>query len=223
MEGMHDVFGRLAELRLVPVIKLPEPQLAVPLAQALLAGGLPCAEITFRTAAAADAIALIAECFPELLVGAGTILTPEQAEAAASAGARFVVSPGTNPAVLKRCAELGVPAIPGACTPTEIEAALALGVVVVKFFPASVMGGVAALKAFAGPYPAVRYVPTGGIDASNMSDYLALPQVLAVAGSWMVEPRLLVEGRHDEVSRRVREAVAAAGRAGSARGTGDAP
>jgi 2-dehydro-3-deoxyphosphogluconate aldolase/(4S)-4-hydroxy-2-oxoglutarate aldolase len=192
---------------IIPVVSLPKLEQAVPLAEALVAGGLPCAEITFRTAAAAEAISEIRSIFPHLLLGAGTVLSVEQAQIALDAGAEFIVSPGTNPAVVEYCREQDVTIFPGVCTPTEIEAALARGVSTVKFFPAEPMGGVKFLKAVAAPYKDVRFIPTGGIDAANVGQYLAMAQVTACGGSWMVKPELLAEGRFDEVRRLAQEAV----------------
>jgi 2-dehydro-3-deoxyphosphogluconate aldolase/(4S)-4-hydroxy-2-oxoglutarate aldolase len=203
----EDPLARIAEHRLVPVVQIRSAEQAVPLADALLEGGLPCVEITFRTDAAAAAISAIARDRPEVTVGAGTVLSPPQVDAAVHAGARFIVSPGTNPEVVARCAALEVRAIPGVCTPTEIESALGHGLSVLKFFPASVMGGPSMLKAFAGPYRDVRFIPTGGIDASNAAEYLALPNVLAVAGTWMVKADLLERGELGAVADLVKQAV----------------
>lgn len=176
---------------------------------ALLAGGLSCVEIAFRTPAAAEALRRISR-IDGLLVGAGTILDPAQAGAAAAAGARFAVAPGTTPAVVEACAEAGLPFFPGVATPSEIETARALGCRVLKVFPVSTLGGPAFLRAISAPYPDLRFVPTGGVNAGNLRDYLALPSVLACGGSWMVEPGLLREGRFAEVERLAREAVAEA-------------
>ena len=199
---------RLHDLGVVPVVALPDVEAALPLAEALLAGGLPCAEITFRTAVAPAALPLLRQRFPELLLGAGTVLTIEQADQAIDAGAQFVVAPGTNPAVVDHVLARGVPMLAGIATPSEIEAALARGLDVVKFFPAEAFGGVATLKALSGPYPQVRYVPTGGISAANLAAYLALPQVVACGGSWIVKADLLAAGDFAVVTRLAREAVA---------------
>ena len=208
MDGSEtDVIRRIGDLGLVPVVQIPTSEQALPLAEALLEGGLPCAEITFRTEAAGESLALIRDRCPEMLLGAGTVLSTPQVDAALDAGAEFIVSPGTNPAVVSHCRSRGAVVIPGICTPTEIELALSHGIDVVKFFPAEAMGGVGALKAFSGPYPHVRYIPTGGIDGSNLRGYLRLPQVLACAGSWMVKPELLLRGEWATVVRLVREAV----------------
>jgi 2-dehydro-3-deoxyphosphogluconate aldolase/(4S)-4-hydroxy-2-oxoglutarate aldolase len=205
-----NVIERVRQMGVIPVVSIPRLEQALPLAEALLEGGLPCAEVTFRTAAASDAIRQIRARFPEIFLGAGTVLSVEQAEAAASAGAEFIVSPGTNPAVVDYCRSRGVSVFPGVCTPTEIEMALARGIEVVKFFPAEAMGGVKFLRALCAPYQQVRFIPTGGIDASNLGQYLALPAVLACGGSWMVKPELLSAGDFAQVRRLAGEAVALA-------------
>jgi len=199
---------RVRQCGIIPVIQIPELEYALPLAEALVAGGLPCAEVTFRTAFAADAIRQMRKRFPELLLGAGTVLSKEQVKSAVAAGAEFIVSPGTNPAVVDYCCEQNLPIFPGVCTPTEIELALAHGVSTLKFFPAEPAGGVKFLKAVAAPYKDVRFIPTGGVDTANLGQYLALPQVVACGGSWMVKPELLMQGRFDEVRRLAGEAVA---------------
>jgi 2-dehydro-3-deoxyphosphogluconate aldolase/(4S)-4-hydroxy-2-oxoglutarate aldolase len=201
-----DVLGALAKLRVVPVVVAEQPEQAEPLALALVRGGLPCAEVTFRTAAAEAVLREMAQN-PDVLVGAGTVLRPEQVDRAVNAGARFVVMPGFNARVVAACQELGVPVIPGIATPTEILSALDAGLDTVKFFPAESLGGVAALKAMSAPFGGVRFMPTGGITAASMRSYLSLPSVVAVGGSWMVAPRLLQAGQYDEVSRLAAEAV----------------
>ncbi|MDA8202114.1 MAG: bifunctional 4-hydroxy-2-oxoglutarate aldolase/2-dehydro-3-deoxy-phosphogluconate aldolase [Chloroflexi bacterium] len=199
---------RLHEIGVVPVVALPDADTALPLIEALLAGGIGCAEITFRTTAATEALPLLRQRFPELLLGAGTVLTVAQADQAIDAGAQFVVAPGTNPAIVEHVLARGVPMLPGVATPSEIEAALARGLDVVKFFPAEPFGGIATLQAFAGPYPQVRYVPTGGISASNLAAYLALPTVLACGGSWMVSRDLLAARDFATITRLAAEATA---------------
>lgn len=194
--------------RIVPVVVLADSAGAEPLAGALVAGGLHCVEVTFRTDAAADVIRAMA-ARPELVVGAGTVLTAEQAEQAVVAGARFVVSPGFGPAVVRRCQELGVPVFPGIATATEIQMALDAGLHTVKFFPAEQLGGVGMVKALSAPFRTVRFIPTGGVDTGNLADYLAVPSVLAVGGTWMVAPDLLAAGDWAEVTRRCVAAVAA--------------
>ena len=197
----------LGDLGIVPVVEVPAVDRAVPLGRARLAAGRPCAEITFRTAAAADAIRALRDACPDLLVGAGTILTTEQADAAIAAGASFLVAPGFNPRVVEHAGARDVPIVPGVCTPSEIEGALGLRVEVMKFFPAEVAGGVAFLKAIAPVYPTVRFVPTGGIGPSNLADYLALPNVLACGGSWMVKKDLIAAGDFAAIERLAAEAV----------------
>jgi 2-dehydro-3-deoxyphosphogluconate aldolase/(4S)-4-hydroxy-2-oxoglutarate aldolase len=198
---------RIRQMGIVPVVSLPQIEHALPLAEALLAGGLPCAEITFRTAAAAEAIQRIRQRFPEMLLGAGTVLSIEQAQTALDVGAQFIVSPGTNPAVVDYCQQRDVTIFPGVCTPTEIELALSHGVSVLKFFPAEAAGGVKFLKAICAPYRQVSFMPTGGIDERNLADYLAIPQVVACGGSWMVKPELMTENRFDEITQLTAAAV----------------
>ena len=205
-----NVVDQIGRLGLVPVVEIPDAALAGPLGQALLAGGLPCAEITFRTSSAAAAIAVLRRECPDLLVGAGTVLTPAQVDAAADAGAAFIVAPGFNPVTLERARARGLPMIPGVCTPTEIEQALSHGVDVLKFFPAEAAGGVAFLRAVSAPYKNVRFIPTGGVSASNLASYLALPQVLACGGSWMVSKDLLLRGDFETIRRLTSEAVSVA-------------
>lgn len=204
------VLERLAALRVVPVVVLDRAQDAAPLGRALLAGGLPCAEVTFRTPAAAEAIRELATD-PRLLVGAGTVVRADQVDIAVAAGAAFVVSPGFSLAVVRRCQQVGVPVLPGVATPSEVMMALDAGLAAVKFFPAEANGGVSALKALSAPFGGMRFVPTGGITAGNLSAYLAVSSVLAVGGSWMVAPALIAAGDFDEVARLTSEAVALVG------------
>lgn len=204
---MHEVLKKIEAIGIVPVVKIDRAEDAVPLARALINGGLPCAEVTFRTDAAADAIAAMTKEFPEMLVGAGTVLTPEQADAAVQAGAKFIVSPGLNPDVVRHCVERGYPVTPGVCTPGEVETALSFGLEVVKFFPAEAAGGLAMIKAMSAPYGKLKFMPTGGINAKNINEYLAFPKILACGGSWMVTPELINAGRFDEIERLTREAV----------------
>ena len=204
---MTSVLDRLAVLRLVPVVVLDRVADAAPLGAALKAGGLPCVEVTFRTPAAEAAIKEMSSD-PSLLIGAGTVVRAEQVDAALNAGASFVVSPGFSLAVVRRCQELGVPVLPGVATPSEVMMALDAGLDAVKFFPAETNGGVPALRAIAAPFAPMRFVPTGGVTASNLPDYLAVPSVLAVGGSWMVAPKLVAAGNFDEVTRLTAEAVA---------------
>lgn len=174
----------------VPVVVIKSLDETVPTLTALRNAGIPTAEITFRTACAADAIRLGAEQFPDMLVGAGTVVNAEQAKAALAAGAKFIVSPGLSPAVAEVCREADVPYIPGCVTPTEIMQALDLGITTVKFFPANVYGGLKALKALAAPFPQVRFVPTGGVDRSNIDEFLAFEKIVAIGGSFFVKEAL---------------------------------
>jgi 2-dehydro-3-deoxyphosphogluconate aldolase/(4S)-4-hydroxy-2-oxoglutarate aldolase len=203
----------VAERRVVPVIVLDDPRAAKPLAGALTAGGLPVAEVTFRTEAAEQTITAMAED-PALMIGAGTVISAGQVDRAVAAGARFVVSPGFSAEVVARCRQLDVPVLPGVATATELMAALDLGITTVKLFPAEPLGGVPTLRALGAVFPQVRFVPTGGISAANAPAYLAEPSVLAVGGSWMVAPGLLALHDWDAVSRLAAEAVQLARRAG---------
>ncbi len=206
---MPEVMETLGRIGRVPVVKIDRAADAVPLGRALIAGGLPCAEITFRTAAAEEAIgSLAAACRDELVIGAGTVLTIDQAERAVRAGARFIVSPGFSPALVDWCLAHGVPVMPGCVTPTEIMAALDKGLKVLKFFPAEVYGGIAALKALSAPFGMIRFVPTGGVNTKNLADYLGLAAVHAVGGSWMVEGKLIAGGQFAEITRLAGEACA---------------
>ncbi|WP_144680475.1 bifunctional 4-hydroxy-2-oxoglutarate aldolase/2-dehydro-3-deoxy-phosphogluconate aldolase [Cellulosimicrobium sp. TH-20] len=200
----------IARARVVPVVVVDDAAQGVLVASALRDGGLPVAEVTFRTAGARAAIEAIAREVPDVLVGAGTVVTAAQVDEAVDAGARFLVSPGLSAAVVRRAQELGVPVVPGVATPTDVIAALDLGLDVVKLFPANVLGGPAAVKAFSAPFPGLRFVPTGGVGAANLLDYLALPAVLAAGGSWMVDAALVRAGDTAEITRRTREAVALA-------------
>lgn len=203
---MNDVVDRIAASRIVPVLTASEADEAERACEALLAGGLTSVEVTFRTDAADAAIRRIARN-DGLLVGAGTILSPEQLAVAVDAGARFAVAPGTNEAVVDAAREVGVPFFPGVATPSEIERARSRGCHVLKVFPASLLGGPAFLEAIAPVYADVRFFPTGGVKAENLSTYLALPSVIACAGTWICERTLLRERRFDEIERRAREAV----------------
>lgn len=204
---MNEVLHQIGHLGVVPILAIDCADDAVPLAQALMEGGLPCAEVTFRTAAAEEAMKRIAKSFPALLLGAGTVLTVDQVKAAVDAGATFIVSPGTSTTVVQYCVEHAITVVPGVATPTEVQTALELGVDIVKFFPAEANGGVAYLKALSGPFKHVRFIPTGGVDESNMLSYLALPNVLAVGGSWMVRSELIAAKRFDEICRLTAQAV----------------
>lgn len=207
MDQGLDVLKKLEETGVIPVIKIDDSRASAPLGKALLDGGLPVAEVTFRTSAAEEAIGILSKEYPQLLVGAGTVLDIDQADRALGAGAKFIVSPGLNPEVVRHCLDRKVPVIPGCCTPSDIEKALSFGLKVIKFFPAEASGGLNMLKAISAPYGMVKYIPTGGIDAKNLNDYLAFDKVLACGGSWMVKDELLKQGRYDEVSRLCAEAV----------------
>ena len=202
-----DVVKRLRDARIVPVITIDDPANAVPLARALAAGGLACVEITFRTAAAAESIERISGEVPEIFVGAGTVLTPSQAAAARSAGARFIVAPGFGPRVVEHCQTHGIPVFPGIATPTEIEAALEIGLRTLKFFPAEPMGGLAYLRAIAAPYVEVSFLPTGGISAANVASYLAFNRVVACGGSWMAPADWIASSQFDRIREESRRAV----------------
>jgi len=209
-EAATGVLAQIKSARLLPVVVVDEVAQAVPLANALVAGGLPVAEVTFRTAAAVGVIRRMVDEVPGLLVGAGTVLSTDNVRAAKEAGASFLVSPGFNPAVVAAARDAGLPILPGVNNPTGVEQAMSFGLDAVKFFPAEPSGGVPFLKALSGPYGGMRYVPTGGIGPKNLKDYLALPAVLACGGSWMVDPKLVRAGRFDEVERLTAEAVALA-------------
>ncbi|HEX5331077.1 MAG TPA: bifunctional 4-hydroxy-2-oxoglutarate aldolase/2-dehydro-3-deoxy-phosphogluconate aldolase [Cellulomonas sp.] len=204
-----DILSTLSAVRLLPVVVLDDASAADALAGALVAGGLPVAEVTFRTAAAQDAIRVMADR-GDVLVGAGTVVTVAQVDQAVAAGARFVVSPGLSRAVVERCQELGVLAVPGVVTATEIQAALELGLTTVKFFPAGTSGGAAAIAALAAPFAGVRFVPTGGVGPANLHEYLALPSVLAVGGSWMVARDRIAAGDFAGITQLTAAAVALA-------------
>ncbi len=199
--------GRLRAVGVVPVVELPAVELAVPLAEALAAGGLPCVEITLRTPAAFAGLEAVRRRFPGMLLGAGTVLSEEQADAAVAAGADFIVSPGTSPVLIEHCIARGVPILPGVCTPTEIEVVRAYGLRTMKFFPAEPMGGAPFLHALCGPYQDVGFVPTGSINPAVLPGYLALPQVVACGGSWMVKPDVLIAGEFDVVEALAAEAA----------------
>lgn len=207
---MSDTLSTLCASRLVPVVVLDDAADAQPLAAALVAGNLPVAEVTFRTAAAADAIRVMADR-GDMLVGAGTVLNSQQVDQAVDAGASYIVSPGLSRAVVERCQEHGVLVLPGAVTATEIQAALELGLTTVKFFPAGTSGGAAAIAALTAPFAGVRFVPTGGVGPKNLHEYLAIPAVAAVGGSWMVSRDLVRAGDFAQITRLAAEGVALAG------------
>lgn len=202
-----DMLKQLSLAGLVPVIKIKDAQDAVPLCRALKNGGLPVAEITFRTDAAQEAIRRVHEALPDVLLGAGTVLTCEQADLAWQAGAGYIVSPGLNPVVVRHCIERGYPVLPGCANPSDIETALSLGLKTVKFFPAEALGGLKLIKAMAAPYGDVRFVPTGGINEKNLPDYLAFPKIAACGGSWMVPDDAIESKDWARIERLAREAV----------------
>ncbi len=186
-----DIFEKLHQCGVVPVIKLEDANKSEALAKALIDGGLPCAEVTFRTASAPEVISRMAKAYPEMLVGAGTVLSVEQAKQAVQSGASFIVSPGLNPKVVRWCIENNVPVIPGIATPTELEAAMELGLSVVKFFPAEAYGGLKTLKAISAPYGNIRFMPTGGISLDNLASYFEFNKIIACGGSFMVTDKLI--------------------------------
>jgi 2-dehydro-3-deoxyphosphogluconate aldolase/(4S)-4-hydroxy-2-oxoglutarate aldolase len=202
---VNEVVARIHQLRLIPMVVMDKAEHAARFGEVLVEGGLPVAEITFRTRAAEESVRTLA-ARRDLLVGAGTILTTEQADRAIDAGAKFLVSPGTNPKVIDHVLKRGLPMVPGVATPSEIELARSLGVEVLKFFPAETMGGVAALKAFAGPYPDARFIPTGGITPELLPGYLRLRNVVACGGSWLAPRELLMAGRFDAIKALIEQA-----------------
>lgn len=196
---MERVLEQIQKIGIVPVVVLNSCADAEPLAKALCEGGLPCAEVTFRTDAAEKSIRIMKEKFPEMIVGAGTVLSIEQAKRAIAAGAQFIVSPGVNPVVVQYCVEQGVPVTPGVTSPTEIDAAMGFGLKVLKFFPAEASGGLNAIKAMSAPYPMLKFMPTGGINEKNITSYIAFDKIIACGGSWMVSPELVAAGEFDQI------------------------
>ena len=201
------VVTRMRVLRVVPVIIVNDPDQAIPLAEALADGGLPCAEITFRTPGASEALARIAKARPDFLVGAGTVLTAEQADRALDSGAQFAVAPGMNARVVEHCLKIGLPMYPGICTPSDIETALALGLRTVKFFPAEPAGGVRYLQAIAAPYGDLDFMPTGGITRDTVAGYLGFNRVVACGGSWMAPAEWIAAGAFDQIRNETRRVV----------------
>lgn len=204
---MNDVLKRFQEIGIIPVVVLNDAKDAAPLGKALVEGGLPCAEVTFRTEAAEESIRIMAETYPDLLVGAGTVLTTEQVDRAVAAGAKFIVSPGLNPKVVQYCIDKDVPVCPGVVTPGEIEKALELGLDVVKFFPAEPSGGLPMIKAMCAAYTKLKVMPTGGINAKNVVDYLKCDKILACGGSWMVKGDMIEAGEFDKIADMCKEAA----------------
>ncbi len=204
---MNDIVKQLSLIGIVPVIKIDRVEDAKPLAKALIDGGLACAEVTFRTSCAKEAIKVISEEYPEMVVGAGTVLTKQQVDDAIEAGAKFIVSPGFNPEIVKYCQSRGCPIVPGINNPSGIEAALELGLETVKFFPAEQSGGLAMIKAMSAPYGKVTFMPTGGVTPANVNDYLAFNKIVCCGGSWMVKPEMIAAGDFDGITKLVRQAV----------------
>lgn len=204
---MNSTLEKLEQFGIVPVVVLDDAKDAAPLAKALCDGGLACAEVTFRTDAAEESIRIMTSEYPDMVVGAGTVLTTEQVDRAVSAGAKFIVSPGLNPKVVKYCLEKNIPVTPGVVTPSEMEQAIELGLEVVKFFPAEPSGGLAMIKAVAAPYTMLRFMPTGGINPQNITAYLQYNKIIACGGSWMVKGSLVSEGKFDEITALTKEAV----------------
>lgn len=204
---MNEVLEKIRRAAIVPVVLLEDAKDAGPLAQALCDGGLPCAEVTFRTEAAGEGIRTMTEEFPEMLVGAGTVLTTAQADQAMAAGAEFIVSPGFNPRVVRHCLDKGSTMLPGTATPSDVEQAIEFGLEAVKFFPAEAAGGLEMIKALSAPYMNMKFMPTGGINEKNLRSYLDFPSVLACGGSWMVKGELIRAGRFDEIRELAKRAV----------------
>lgn len=204
---MKEVLQKIGQTGIIPVVVLNKVSDAVPLAQSLINGGLPCAEVTFRTDAAQESISAISKAFPQMFVGAGTVLTTEQVDRAVDSGAKFIVSPGFNPKVVEYCIKKGYPITPGIMTPTELEMALEFGLDVVKFFPAENAGGLKMIKAMAAPYTKMKFMPTGGINTSNVRDYLSYEKILACGGSWMVKGELINSGNFAEIEKLTKEAA----------------
>jgi len=204
---MNKILEEISKIGIVPVIALDKVEDAEPLAKALVEGGLPCAEVTFRTAAAEESIRIMASKFPELLVGAGTVLTTEQVDRAVNAGAKFIVSPGLNPKVVKYCVDKGIPVTPGTANPSDVEVAIELGLEVVKFFPAEAAGGLNMIKSMAAPYTNMKFMPTGGINASNLTSYLDFGKIIACGGSWMVNKDMIKNGDFEGIKKLTQQAV----------------
>ncbi|EHK8983375.1 bifunctional 4-hydroxy-2-oxoglutarate aldolase/2-dehydro-3-deoxy-phosphogluconate aldolase [Vibrio vulnificus] len=205
---MSSIKEQLKALKVIPVIAIDKAEDIIPLGKVLAENGLPAAEITFRSEAAVEAIRLLRETQPDMLIGAGTVLNREQAIAAKEAGATFIVSPGFNPNTVKACQEIGIDIVPGVNNPSTVEAALEMGLTTLKFFPAEASGGINMVKSLLAPYTNIELMPTGGINPANIKDYLAIPRVLACGGTWMVDKKLIEAGNWEELARLTREAVA---------------
>lgn len=206
-EKMSNVSETIQKMGVVPVVVLNDAKDAAPLAKALCEGGLPCAEVTFRTEAAEESIRIMTTEYPDMFVGAGTVLTIEQVDRAVAAGAKFIVSPGFDPEIVDYCISKEIPVYPGCITPSEVAQAVKRGLKVVKFFPAEQFGGVATIKALAAPYVNVKFMPTGGVNAKNLESYLSCDKIVACGGSWMVKGDLVKAGKFDEIKDLVKEAV----------------
>lgn len=203
---MKELAEKFQKFGVVPVVVLEDTKDAAPLAKALVEGGLPCAEVTFRTEAAEASIRLMAEQYPEMLVGAGTVLTKEQVDAAVKAGAKFIVSPGFDPEIVDYCLEKEIPVLPGCISPSEVAQAVKRGLNIVKFFPAETAGGLAMIKAMAAPYTGIKFMPTGGINAKNLEEYLSCDKILCCGGSWMVKGDMVKAGEFDKIREMTKEA-----------------
>lgn len=203
MKSIEELF---AELKVVPVVVLDDAKDAEPLAKALVEGGLPCAEVTFRTEEAAESIRIMTEVYPDMLVGAGTVLTTDQVDKAVESGAKFIVSPGFDPEIVDYCIEKNIPVFPGCISPSEVAQAVKRGFKVVKFFPAEQSGGLAMIKAMAAPYNMLKFMPTGGINTKNLKDYLACDKILCCGGSWMVKGDMIKAGEFEKIKKLTREA-----------------
>ena len=203
---MKELAEKFQKFGVVPVVVLEDTKDAAPLAKALVEGGLPCAEVTFRTEAAEASIRLMAEQYPGMLIGAGTVLTKEQVNAAVKAGAKFIVSPGFDPEIVDYCLEKEIPVLPGCISPSEVAQAVKRGLNIVKFFPAEAAGGLAMIKAMAAPYTSLKFMPTGGINAKNLEEYLACDKILCCGGSWMVKGDLVKAGKFDKIREMTKEA-----------------
>lgn len=204
---MNTAAEKFAQLGVVPVVVLEDAKDAAPLAKALVEGGLPCAEVTFRTDAAEESIKIMASEYPDMFVGAGTVLTIDQVDRAVAAGAKFIVSPGFDPEIVDYCLSKDIPVFPGCITPSEVAQAVKRGLKVVKFFPAEQFGGVATIKAMAAPYVGLKFMPTGGVNAKNLESYLSCDKIVACGGSWMVKGDLVKAGEFDKIREMVKEAV----------------
>ena len=205
---MNQILDRIKKTGIIPVVVIDDKKDAAPLSDALCKGGLPCAEVTFRTEAAADAIRLMKNTHPEMLVGAGTVLTIHQVDEAIAAGAEFIVSPGFDTVIVDYCMEKDVVVLPGCISPSEAAIAVRKGLSVIKFFPAEQAGGLPFIKAIAAPYTTLSFMPTGGINPENVKEYLKYDRIFACGGSWMVKGKLISEGRFDEIQKLTEEAAA---------------